>query len=400
MFNSVTRTVFASVLACTGLVGAASADTAIAIKTSAIRSGAGTDSNIFMTIYGANGYVKTLRLQDELSGNILEKGDVDTLYLQDDFGAGVTKITVESDGRYSGSDWFLDEIKAFTDFVDEENGIKQPPISYASTASTLYSISAALPKNVSDGVVVSTFPYFNWITGDEESQTAVAGKSAKGVELVRAEPVFDLIGGKDTVPVNVYYVLSADGLDGKQSTIVDLKQTFTRADTLRMSSGTSNRIQAGAEVGVKYQQGKTGRGWTVEGKLSTEYEWVKKNLKEQSWVTTNLSETKDSFFAAPDTYEFRILRSAGQVSNQSYRALMTKQSFTARYLENANEFKVRSVTFTEGELADDVWNRSVAKPLAVSAGQLEYENVVGRLKSFGILKSPLTFEAAQKRSGI
>jgi hypothetical protein len=70
--------------------------------------GAGTDSNIFLTIIGASGQLTEQRLNGLISGNAFERNQTDSLTLRDLASIGELRgVTVRSDNSYPGSAWFL-----------------------------------------------------------------------------------------------------------------------------------------------------------------------------------------------------------------------------------------------------------------------------------------------------
>lgn len=92
---------------------------------------AGTDSNIFITIYGDKGSTKETRLNGYLSGNAFERGDLDRLALQGLKNVGtLQKIKIRSDGSYWGSNWYLSWVKVngklafFNEWIDGRSSIK------------------------------------------------------------------------------------------------------------------------------------------------------------------------------------------------------------------------------------------------------------------------------------
>ena len=80
-------------------------------------TGAGTDSNIFLTIEGVDIDLRPLvlpeiRLNGFASGNLFERHQIDTINLgQLIFLREISKITIRSDNNYAGSAWFLGWIK-------------------------------------------------------------------------------------------------------------------------------------------------------------------------------------------------------------------------------------------------------------------------------------------------
>ncbi|MBN3300355.1 LOXH1 protein, partial [Amia calva] len=69
---------------------------------------AGTDANIFMTVFGANGSSEEMRLPK--NEDRFERGQEDTFNLEIDDIAPLKKIRVRTDGTGSRPDWFLDKI--------------------------------------------------------------------------------------------------------------------------------------------------------------------------------------------------------------------------------------------------------------------------------------------------
>uniref|UniRef100_A0A3Q3MN87 Lipoxygenase homology domains 1b n=1 Tax=Mastacembelus armatus TaxID=205130 RepID=A0A3Q3MN87_9TELE len=69
---------------------------------------AGTDTNIFLTVFGANGATEEMLLPK--NGDRFERGQEDTFSLEIDDIAPLKKIRVRIDGSGSRPDWFLDKI--------------------------------------------------------------------------------------------------------------------------------------------------------------------------------------------------------------------------------------------------------------------------------------------------
>jgi hypothetical protein len=76
------------------------------------QSGAGTDSNIFLVLYGEYGQTTEVRLNGYCSGNAFERNKTDSfaIMMSDDVGR-VYQIDLRSDCKYAGSDWLLSNIK-------------------------------------------------------------------------------------------------------------------------------------------------------------------------------------------------------------------------------------------------------------------------------------------------
>jgi hypothetical protein len=131
--------------------------TSLIVLTSGNVEGAGTDSNIYVKLYGPDGVSQRLRLQDfaNASGpaDILEKGAREIYNLGVDVGPVVTRIQIESDGKHPGSDWHLDRIFALTTNADK-------PGAQAVTAPFLL-LAGTVPKITDGSAIISTFIYEN-----------------------------------------------------------------------------------------------------------------------------------------------------------------------------------------------------------------------------------------------
>jgi len=76
------------------------------------RFGAGTDSNIFLSLKGTQGVIGEQRLNGLISGNAFERNQTDTLTLNGLESIGeLETITVRSDDAYPASAWYLDWIE-------------------------------------------------------------------------------------------------------------------------------------------------------------------------------------------------------------------------------------------------------------------------------------------------
>lgn len=72
---------------------------------------AGTDSNIFLVLYGENGQTVETRLNGYISGNAFERNNTDNFKIElDDIGE-IYQIDLRSDCRYAGAGWRLSYIK-------------------------------------------------------------------------------------------------------------------------------------------------------------------------------------------------------------------------------------------------------------------------------------------------
>ncbi|MBE9029760.1 hypothetical protein IQ266_08475 [filamentous cyanobacterium LEGE 11480] len=81
------------------------------IKTSD-RAGAGTDSNIYLTLDGTKGRIGPFKANSKISGNAFERNDREGFTLRNQKNIGrIKRIQVYSDGRWAGSNWHLSYIK-------------------------------------------------------------------------------------------------------------------------------------------------------------------------------------------------------------------------------------------------------------------------------------------------
>lgn len=83
---------------------------------------AGTDSNIFVTLHGEKGTSESKRLNGNISGNAFERDDYDCFSVNYDHDVGeVYEITIQTDGRYAGSDWKCDYFHISTHDINKSS---------------------------------------------------------------------------------------------------------------------------------------------------------------------------------------------------------------------------------------------------------------------------------------
>ncbi len=74
-----------------------------------LQSGAGTDADVFISLYGSKGKVEDIKLN--LSGkNIFEKGNRDTFSLDIIDVGEISELKISHNNKWFGADWFLDDI--------------------------------------------------------------------------------------------------------------------------------------------------------------------------------------------------------------------------------------------------------------------------------------------------
>lgn len=82
----------------------------ISVKTGN-QAGAGTDSNIFVKLYGVLGETDEVRLNGYIRGDAFERNKVDTITLEFNDIGDIYKFDLRSDCKYGGSDWLINKIE-------------------------------------------------------------------------------------------------------------------------------------------------------------------------------------------------------------------------------------------------------------------------------------------------
>lgn len=75
------------------------------------KRGAGTDANVWLRIYGTHGKTRAVRLNGLVGGNAFERGRTDIAFVTADDVGTVRKIEISHDNKYSGSAWYLSNVK-------------------------------------------------------------------------------------------------------------------------------------------------------------------------------------------------------------------------------------------------------------------------------------------------
>lgn len=190
----------------------------VEIKTST-DSGAGTDSNISLSMIDSRGNSERVRLNQLARGNIFENNDLDTFTVWTGAGVGpATSVQLESDGKYSGADWHV----ATVTLTDKDND-----------------------KTV--------YEYRRWINNDTPKPDQI-GRPRVGLANKRSIKA-------QTVQ---YLIESALGDDG-WTYEAEFKTSSERSITVGQESGST----IGAEATVAYGAGDSG-GW--EGSVTASYE--------------------------------------------------------------------------------------------------------------------------------
>lgn len=212
----------------------------VQIKTST-DSGAGTDSNISLSLIDARGNSARVKLNQLASGDIFENNDLDTFTVWTGSGVGpATSVKLESDGKYAGADWHVSTV-TLTD-KDEDKTV---------------------------------FEYQRWVKNDT-AQPDLIGRPRVGLTNKRSVK---------TKTVS-YQFESALGDDGYKYAAT-FKQSSERAITVGQESGST----IGAEATAGYGAGDAG-GW--EGSVTASYERTSgKSLEELSVFSQEVTESRE-----------------------------------------------------------------------------------------------------------
>ncbi|MEJ6477233.1 MAG: PLAT/LH2 domain-containing protein [Octadecabacter sp.] len=373
----------------------AMAYTLIAVQTSDNVGGAGTDSNIYVKLYGNDGETTRLRLQDiGPDGNILEKGDFDIFGTDQDIGTAVVRMTLESDGLYSGSDWHLDRIWTITYDPTAFAGGALVAMN-ANVIASFLSAGIAIPDSLLSGIGISSFTYEDWITSEAtEVYTSDDGQTPRpGVMLYRREAIADPLGEPQIIEVPVVVLDYANALVSGTPETKNWELSVTRSDSVTVTDETSQELSLGFSATAGYAAPDTGGGYG-EVTLSAEYAYLRANVTERSRGTETVISVAEDITAEPGTIQFRIQSGVSLVSQQAFQSLLQDRTFTGYYVREAPTLSPTGVTFTKGVLEDDKWNGTVAGPFATTRTQGEYDQMVALLRSHAIVSVPLSYTAA------
>lgn len=371
---------------------ASATNTILVVETSSNVGGAGTDSNIYIRLFDGDGNSRRLRLQD-LTGaddDILESGNFDVLTIENDgIDTAPVSIQVESDGSYPGSDWHLDRIHAVT--YDPED---IQAMSMAGIAPSMLIAGALDESQMRDSrVFLSTFVHEDWITGEESEM--IEGQMEKGVFMSREQPlVADGDGGNDgEVETKLYVVYETNALASATPVTRSMKSTISRNKTFSVFDSTSQEAKVGASITAGYAPPETGGGY-AEATISAEFSYLTSEATEETWGSATTVETDDTVTAEPGTIQFRILETPGVVAQKTYKSLIQDKTFTGRYIKEASPFAPREVTLKARENGDGIWNRSLARAIAVAREKAGYDDLVQMLMKYEILANPMTYDQA------
>lgn len=79
------------------------------------KNGAGTDANVFVTIYGKSGQTEKVALKNK-SKNSFERNQSDTFTFKAKCVGPMTKLRVEHDNSGRGPGWYLERVSVFQSY--------------------------------------------------------------------------------------------------------------------------------------------------------------------------------------------------------------------------------------------------------------------------------------------
>ena len=152
---------------------------------------AGTDSNIFLTLYGPLGESNEVRLNGMISGNAFERDDIDQVTLTVPQSLGdIYKLDVRSDCMYAGAGWRLDYIDVQRQRTNDDK--VDPPTAHFSCKEWIEN------KNVHTYKVTSGLPI-----GTEAEEKVESYDSGARIYV----PAHQSVTYKDTLSVQAGYAL-------------------------------------------------------------------------------------------------------------------------------------------------------------------------------------------------
>ncbi len=167
---------------------------------------AGTDSNIFIKLYGPKGISEEKRLNGYISGNAFERNETNSFNIDfgmQDFG-DIYKIDVRSDCMYGGSDWLC------SSFEIQKLGSPN----------------------------TSTFNYDRWISNQNINPLLVTSGYVADVPEAKIKYI-EVLGAKHHVPSNVEVQIVC-------STSVDVTVDYRKTQVIENATKASVEVAAGA----------------------------------------------------------------------------------------------------------------------------------------------------------
>jgi len=132
----------------------------VVVRTGDVTNG-GTDSDVFLTIYGEDGRTtEEVRLNGLISGNAFEAGDVDSVNVYAIDVGTISKIKIRKDNAWAGPDWYLNSISIdddayakFDQWIDDAAGgytvdVTGPPKDYDLVIKTSTTSGAGTDSNI------------------------------------------------------------------------------------------------------------------------------------------------------------------------------------------------------------------------------------------------------------
>ncbi len=80
------------------------------------KRGAGTNSNVYLSLNTDTGDGSPIKLNNKISGNAFESGDVDKLNVRNGVFKKLHSINIRHDNKGAGAGWYLDQIRIKTPF--------------------------------------------------------------------------------------------------------------------------------------------------------------------------------------------------------------------------------------------------------------------------------------------
>ena len=221
-------------------------------------TGAGTDSNIYLTLADANGNRKRFRLNSMGSGNLFENGDTDsfTFFVGSEIGQ-VTAVALESDHAYSGSDWYVDTL-TLVDKTGEED----------------------------------VFEFFDWFKSDSVTP------------VVYGRPRYSFTNPRIRSLQAVEYMF-VNNLGSNRPDVKTLTFSQSSERAVTVGNETNNTFSVSATVGAGYSPGDAA-GYSYEASVTSSYEnQTGKSAEDTKSLTQEVTQEVE-VEADPQTFLARI----------------------------------------------------------------------------------------------
>ncbi len=238
------------------------------------QANAGTDSNIFLKLYGDRGISPEVRLNKYISGNAFERNKTDTCSIEYDKDYGeIYMIEVRSDMQYAAPDWLCDYFK-----IEK--------------------------KDDPDYSITVQFPSGYWINNKENHR--MNATSGYDFDLPTHTTEYRRVyGGFHYIPPNIKFVKTI-----KTSVLVDVD--YNRVDVFETSTQTSLEVEYQAIKAAFDFQINTSLNEQVDNKLQQVEEIITEVTIDGAQTERTLqeiwNESEYNFTAklGSDTYSFTI----------------------------------------------------------------------------------------------